>query len=315
MVFFLKSLNLGNLKMTQKLLFAIPAALSLAACGGGGDDVTNVPARAQYSYTTSAPNWTTKLPANLSTYAERDGTNVTSSQKVVNVEYKQWNSTRAAHDQVDVQINGDVITLTWDATEQAHVGTYNGRTYVYNAIPITDNDPTAPETAAEVFDIISIDLTNPNSIATEGAMGVIGFETPDSVVAAATGTANYTGRGNMVFMSASAVDVAEMQANFAVNFTNSTISGAVDIDDPRTGPLTYNFATVNVPQTALTGNGFSAQPTVTVNNPGGNTYTFNNETINGTFYGDNSEVLAGVLSADYTENGAPGVALGTYWGH
>jgi hypothetical protein len=189
----------------------------------------------------------------------------------VNVEYKQWNSTRGAHDQVDVQINGDVITLTWDATEQLHVGTYNGRTYVYDAVTITDNDPTAPETVAEVSDIISIDLTNPNSIATEGAYGVMGFETPDSVVAAATGTANYTGRGNMVFMSANAVDVADMQANFAVNFTNSTISGAVDIDDPRTNPLTYNFATFNVPQTALTGNGFSAQPTVTVNNPGGNT--------------------------------------------
>ena len=70
--------------MTRKLLLAIPAALSLAACGGG-DDVTTVPAQAQYSDTTSAPNWTTKLPANLSTYAERDGTNVTSSQKVVNV--------------------------------------------------------------------------------------------------------------------------------------------------------------------------------------------------------------------------------------
>ena len=76
--------------MTQKLLLAIPEALSLAACGGGGgDDVTTVPAQAQYSDTTSAPNWTTKLTANLSTYAERDGTNVTSSQKVVNVEYKQ----------------------------------------------------------------------------------------------------------------------------------------------------------------------------------------------------------------------------------
>ena len=302
--------------MTRKLLLAIPAALSLAACGGGGDDdVTTVPAQAQCSYTTSAPNWTTTLPASLTTYAERDGTNVTSSQKVANVEYKQWNSTRGDHDQVDVQINGDVITLAWDATEQAHVGTYNGRTYVYDAAPITDNDPTAPETVAEAFIFVSLDLTNPNSIPTEFAYGVMGFETPDSVVAAATGTANYTGRGNMVFMSASAVDVAEMQANFAVNFTNSTISGEVDIDDPRTGPLTYNFATVNVPQTALTGNGFSAQPTVTVNNPGGNTYTFNNETINGTFYGDNSEVLAGVLSADYTENGAPGVALGTYWGN
>jgi hypothetical protein len=38
--------------MTQKLLLAIPAALSLAACGGGGDDVTNVPAQAQYSDST-----------------------------------------------------------------------------------------------------------------------------------------------------------------------------------------------------------------------------------------------------------------------
>ena len=299
--------------MTQKLLLAIPAALSLAACGGGSDDdVTTVPAQAQYSYTTSAPNWTTTLPANLTTYAERDGTNVTSSQKVVNVEYKQWNSTRGAHDQVDVQINGDVITLTWDATEQLHVGTYNGRTYVYDAVTITDNDPTAPETVAEVSDIISIDLTNPNSIATEGAYGVMGFETPDSVVAAATGTANYTGRGNMVFMSANAVDVADMQANFAVNFTNSTISGAVDIDGPRTGPLTYNFATFNVPQTALTGNGFSAQPTVTVNNTGSNTYAFSNPTINGTFYGDSSNVLAGALSADYTKNVTAGVATGHY---
>ena len=186
---------------------------------------------------------------------------------------------------------------------------------MYASDSITDNDPTAPETVAEEFSIVSIDLTNPNSIPTELTAGVVGFETPDSVVAAATGTANYTGVGGMAFISANAVEVADTQANFAVNFTNSTISGTVDIDDPLTNPLTYNFATVNVPQTALTGNGFSAQPTVTVNNPGGNTYTFNNETINGTFYGDNSEVLAGALSADYTENGAPGVAIGTYWGH
>ena len=33
---------------------------------------------------------------------------------------------------------------------------------------------------------------------------------------------------------------------------------------------------------------------------------------NRTFYEDNSEVLAGVLSADYTENGTPGVAIGHY---
>ena len=33
---------------------------------------------------------------------------------------------------------------------------------------------------------------------------------------------------------------------------------------------------------------------------------------NRTFYGDNSEVLAGVLSVDYTVNGTPGVAIGGY---
>ena len=107
---------------------------------------------------------------------------------------------------------------------------------MYDAVTITDNDPTAPETVAEVSDIIGIDLTNPNSIATEGAYGVMGFETPDSVVAAATGTANYTGSGVMAFISANTYNTADMQANFAVNFTNSTISGSVDIDDPLTNP-------------------------------------------------------------------------------
>jgi len=35
-------------------------------------------------------------------------------------------------------------------------------------------------------------------------------------------------------------------------------------------------------------------------------------TQNRTLYEDNSEVLAGVLSADYTKNGTPGVATGHY---
>jgi len=73
------------------------------------------------------------------------------------------------------------------------------------------------------------------------------------------------------------------------------------------------LATISVPQTALTGNGFSAQPTLAVNNTSSNTYAFSNPTINGTFYGDNSDVLAGTLSADYTVNGTAGVAVGTYW--
>ena len=34
--------------------------------------------------------------------------------------------------------------------------------------------------------------------------------------------------------------------------------------------------TLTIPTTAISGNGFSAQPTVTVNNPGDNTYAVHN---------------------------------------
>ena len=149
--------------MTQKLLLALPAALSLAACGGGGggdDEATTTPAQAQYSLTTSSPSWTTTLPANLSVYAEQDGTNVTSSQKVANVEFKQWNATRGGHDQVDIQIDGEIITLNWDANDQLHRGTHDGRTYVTFGFSLNDGDPNAPETVVELSYIIAVNSTN-----------------------------------------------------------------------------------------------------------------------------------------------------------
>ncbi|MDA7485496.1 transferrin-binding protein-like solute binding protein [Planktomarina temperata] len=302
--------------MTQKLLLALPAALSLAACGGGGgDEATTTPAQAQYSYTTSAPNWTTTLPANLSVYAEQDGTNVTSSQKVANVDIKQWNATRGAPDQVDIQIDGKVISLTYDPTTQLTSGTHDGKTYYFTYFSNTTTNPGQTETvAATIYMGVADANTNTTS---ELAAGVIGFETPDSVVAAATGTANYSGFGEIYYVAANALETSETQASFNVDFNTSTISGAINVDDPyiagQQQPAgTYAFATISVPPTALTGNGFSAQPTVTVLNPGTNTYTFSNPTINGTFYGDNSDVLAGTLSADYTVNGTAGVAVGDY---
>ena len=179
--------------MTQKLLLALPAALSLAACGvGGGDEATTTPAQAQYSYTTSSPNWTTTLPANLSVYAEQDGTNVTSSQKITNVEFKQWNATRGGHDQIDIQIDSEIITLNWDANNREHYGTHDGRTYAYIGDPITDGDPNAPETVADLIYLVAANSTN-TAIYEDIAAGVVGFETPDAVVAAATGTAKYRG--------------------------------------------------------------------------------------------------------------------------
>ena len=302
--------------MTQKLLLALPAALSLAACGGGGDEATTTPAQAQYSYTTSSPNWTTTLPATLSVYAEQDGTNVTSSQKVANVDIKQWNATRGEPDQVDIQIDGKVITLTYDPATRETSGTHDGKTYYFDYFSNTQRNSNQTETVAAQVQIFVGDANT--STISEIAQGVIGFETPDTVVAAATGTANYSGGGTIRYLAPTAWEISETQANFAVDFNTSTISGAINVDVPTTssgsgsGPVTYSFATMTVPQTALTGNGFSAQPTVTVNNTGSNTYAFSNEAINGTFYGDSSDVLAGTLSADYTVNGTAGVAVGDY---
>ena len=208
--------------------------------------------------------------------------------------------------------------MTWDASDGAHIGTHDGKAYVYFGASISDRDPNAPETVAELFYIGIRNVANSN-IADELAAGIVGFETPDAVVAAATGTANYSGLGEIYYLAANAIEFSETQANFSVDFNTSTISGAISVDDPvgvsQSSPLTYTFATISVPPTALTGNGFSAQPTVTVHTPGTNTYTFSNETINGTFYGDSSNVLAGTLSADYTINGTAGVAIGDYTAH
>ena len=209
-----------------------------------------------------------------------------------------------------------MITLTYDPTTQLTSGTHDGKTYYFDYYSNTQNNSGQTETvAANIF--ILVGDANTGAIS-EIAEGVIGFETPDSVVSAATGTANYSGGGKIYYLTSNAWEISEIQANFAVDFNTSTISGAISVDDPHvpsqaTGPNTYTFATISVPQTALTGNGFSAQPTVTVNNPGANTYTLSNETINGTFYGDSSDFLAGTLSADYTVNGTAGVAVGNYW--
>ena len=300
--------------MTYKLLWTIPFAAALTACSTAEETTGTKTAAAQIATSgVSLASTGTFNTGNNPMTLEQNGKVSFVNDEVINVKVNPLSASASTNRKdftFDVEIYGKTVTLTWDATESHYAGRVNGKD-IYLKPKETGSDGGSWVAS---YDRLEIKGRNPSYIVWSVPL-IYGYETADATVAAATGTANYTGRGNMVFMSASAVDVAEMQANFAVNFTNSTISGAVDIDDPRTGPLTYNFATVNVPQTALTGNGFSAQPTVTVNNPGGNTYTFNNETINGTFYGDNSEVLAGVLSADYTENGAPGVALGTYWGH
>jgi hypothetical protein len=48
--------------------------------------------------------------------------------------------------------------------------------------------------------IVAVNSTN-TAIIDDIAAGVVGFETPDAVVAAATGTAKYSGSGSMVLFN------------------------------------------------------------------------------------------------------------------
>ena len=58
--------------------------------------------------------------------------------------------------------------------------------------PITDGDPNAPETVADLIYLVAANSTN-TAIIDDIAAGVVGFETPDAVVAAATGTQSIVG--------------------------------------------------------------------------------------------------------------------------
>ena len=303
--------------MTYKILWAIPFAAALTACGGTDDTTGTTTAAAQIATTgVSLASTGTFHTGNSPMTLVQDGKVSFVSNEVINVKVNPLSATASSNRKdftFDAEIYGKTVTMTWNATEGYYSGRVDGKD-IYLKPKETGSDG-----GSWVASYDRLEIKGRNSSYTVWSVPLFyGFETPDAVVAAATGTANYSGSGSMVYLAPNAWEISGLQANFAVDFNTSTISGAIKVDDPyisgqQQPANTYTFATISVPTTALTGNGFSAQPTVTVLNPGTNTYTFSNQTINGSFYGDSSDVLAGTLSTDYTVNGTAGVAVGTYW--
>ena len=289
--------------MTYKILWAIPFAAALTASGGADDTTGTTTAAAQIATTGVSLASTGTFPTGNSPMTlVQDGKVSFVNNEVINVKVNPLSATASSNRKdftFDAEIYGKTVTMTWNATEGYYSGRVDGKD-IYLKPKETGSDG-----GSWVASYDRLEIKGRNSSYTVWSVPLFyGFETPDAVVAAATGTANYSGSGSMVYLAPNAWEISGLQANFAVDFNTSTISGAIKVDDPyisgqQQPANTYTFATISVPTTALTGNGFSAQPTVTVNSPGANTYTFSNETINGTFYGDSSDVLAGTLSADY----------------
>ena len=269
-----------------------------------------VSVNAQDSDTASKPNWAQALPLRLSQTSSRDGSSLVRYQNIANIEYI-YNTSTSTFDHIDLSIDGQVVRLTVNpANSNEYNGSHNGVFYTVDILHSANTvDPLSNlEYVAELLFLPTYDAansTNTNSFA------IVGFETPTARVAAATGTATYNGTGWLGYSSASGFTSSELDVTLNVNFQdpsgNQTVGGTIDVSDPANHAL-YGYATLTIPTTQLTGNGFSATPVLTSSNG----LSLTDASINGTFYGDYYGALGGVIHAQGDDSGTTVVVNGGY---
>jgi len=292
----------------------------LSGCGGGGEEATiatlvphtlqTVSVNAQDSDTASKPNWAQALPLRLSQTSSRDGSYLFRYQNIANIEYI-YNTSTSTFDHIDLSIDGQVVRLTVNpANSNEYNGSHNGVFYTVDILHSANTvDPLSNlEYVAELLFLPTYDAansTNTNSFA------IVGFEPPTARVAVATGTATYNGTGWLGYSSASGFTSSELDVTLNVNFQdpsgNQTVGGTIDVSDPANHAL-YGYATLTIPTTQLTGNGFSATPVLTSSNG----LSLTDASINGTFYGDYYGALSGVIHAQGDDSGTTVVVNGGY---
>ncbi len=269
-----------------------------------------VSVNAQDSDTASKPNWAQALPLRLSQTSSRDGSSLVRYQNIANIEYI-YNTSTSTFDHIDLSIDGQVVRLTVNpANSNEYNGSHNGVFYTVDILHSANTvDPLSNlEYVAELLFLPTYDAansTNTNSFA------IVGFETPTARVAVATGTATYNGTGWLGYSSASGFTSSELDVTLNVNFQdpsgNQTVGGTIDVSDPANHAL-YGYATLTIPTTQLTGNGFSATPVLTSSNG----LSLTDASINGTFYGDYYGALGGVIHAQGDDSGTTVVVNGGY---
>ena len=265
---------------------------------------------AQDSDTASKPNWAQALPLRLSQTSSRDGSYLVRYQNIANIEYI-YNTSTSTFDHIDLSIDGQVVRLTVNsANSNEYNGSHNGVLYTVDILHSANTVDALSnlEDVAELLFLPTYDATNSTNT---NSFAVVGFETPTARVAAATGTATYNGTGWLGYSSASGFTSSELDVTLNVNFQdpsgNQTVGGTIDVSDPANHAL-YGYATLTIPTTQLTGNGFSATPVLTSSNG----LSLTDASINGTFYGDYYGALGGVIHAQGDDSGTTVVVNGGY---
>ena len=269
-----------------------------------------VSVNAQDSDTASKPNWAQALPLRLSQTSSRDGSSLVRYQNIANIEYI-YNTSTSTFDHIDLSIDGQVVRLTVNsANSNEYNGSHNGVLYTVDILHSANTVDALSnlEDVAELLFLPTYDATNSTNT---NSFAVVGFETPTARVAAATGTATYNGTGWLGYSSASGFTSSELDVTLNVNFQdpsgNQTVGGTIDVSDPANHAL-YGYATLTIPTTQLTGNGFSATPVLTSSNG----LSLTDASINGTFYGDYYGALGGVIHAQGDDSGTTVVVNGGY---
>ena len=293
--------------MTYKLLWTIPFAAALTACSTAEETTGTKTAAAQIatSGVSLASTGTFNTGNNPMTLAQNGKVSFVNDE-VINVKVNPLSASASTNRKdftFDVEIYGKTVTLTWDATESHYAGRVNGKD-IFLKPKETGSDGGSWVAS---YDRLEIKGRNPSYIVWSVPL-IYGYETADATVAAATGTATYTGNGRLSLQKPTNREWRKLDASLSVNFNNQTVAGSMKISE-AVDHTKMTAGTLTIPTTAISGNGFAANNAqITINQSVNQTnnsttqYALSNADVSGTFYGVNGGVLGGDITADGTIN-------------
>ena len=239
-----------------KILWAIPFAAALTACDGADDTTGTTTAAAQIATTGVSLASTGSFPTgNNSMTLVQDGKVSFVNNEVINVKVNPLSTTASSNRKdftFDVEIYGKTVSMTWNATEGYYTGSVDGKD-IYLKPKETGSDG-----GSWVASYDRLEIKGRNSSYTVWSVPLIyGYETADATVAAATGTATYTGNGRLSLQMPTDREWRNLDASLSVDFGNQTVGGSMKISDAK-DHKNMTAGTLTIPTTAISGNGFDA---------------------------------------------------------
>ena len=293
--------------MTKKIFLALPFAAAITACSNPEETTGTTSAAAQIATSgVSLASTGTFRTHNSPMTLVQNGKVSFVNDEVINVKANPLSKTASSNRKdftFDVEIYGKTVSLTWDTKEEHYSGRVNGKDIFLKP------KETGSDGGSWVASHDRLEIKGRNSSYTVWSVPLVyGYETAESTVAAATGTATYTGQGRLSLQMPTTREWRKLDANLSVDFNNNTVGGSMKISEAA-DHTKLTAGTLTLPTTTMSSTGFDASNAqITINqtiDTAKNTttqYALNTADVSGTFYGVNGGVLGGVIKADGAVN-------------